>query len=201
MTWLAKNWPRLLVHAAALAPLGVLALRALSESLPINLNRYLMLRSGMIALILLAASLACTPLNRLLGWQPAVRIRRPLGVYGFLYASAHLAVYAIFENSLDLELIWRDLGERRSMLIGMVALALLVPLAATSTSGWQRRLGRRWRTLHKLVYLATPLSVLHYLWLDRDIVTLPWLFVGVVALLLVLRLPALRRAIGRRRQA
>jgi sulfoxide reductase heme-binding subunit YedZ len=194
-----RNWAQVLVHAAALAPLGVLVVQALSGSLPINLNRYLMLRSGMISLVLLVASFACTPLN-LVGWRGAIRLRRPLGVYGFLYALAHLGVYAYVENGLDLELIWRDLGERRSMLIGMIALLLLVPLAATSTGGWQRRLGQGWKTLHRLVYLALPLSVFHYLWLDRDIVTWPWLFVGLVGVLLVIRLPPLRQALARRRR-
>ena len=98
-----------------------------------------------------------------------MQIRRTLGLYGFLYITLHLLVYAVLDNRLDFELIWRDLGERRSMSSGFAAFLLLVPLAITSTSGWQRRLGRRWRMLHWLVYLAPPLSVLHFYWLDRDI--------------------------------
>jgi sulfoxide reductase heme-binding subunit YedZ len=113
-----------------------------------------------------------------------------------LYIALHLWVYTVMENALDFNLIWRDLGERRAMTIGLVAFGLLVPLALTSTRGWQRRLGKRWRTLHRLIYLAAPLSVWHYLWLDRDIITLPLLYAAIVGILLAVRLPfiSLRRA-------
>ncbi len=109
-------------------------------------------------------------------------------------------VYAQFENGLDPRLIWRDLGERRAMAIGLASLLALVPLALTSTTGWQRRLGARWRSLHRLVYLAVPLAVAHYYWLDRDDRNPPLLYVALVAALLALRLPPLRRAIGRLRR-
>ena len=66
-------------------------------------------------------------------------------------------------------LILRDIGERRAMSVGLLAFALLIPLALTSTNGWQKRLGRRWKVLHRLVYFAVPLSILHYFWLERDI--------------------------------
>jgi sulfoxide reductase heme-binding subunit YedZ len=90
-------------------------------------------------------------------------------LYGFLYAVVHVWNYAVWENGLDWELIARDLEERRAMAVGLLALLALIPLAATSTRGWQRRLGKRWRTLHRLVYVAVPLSVWHFLWLERDI--------------------------------
>ncbi|MCB0038159.1 MAG: ferric reductase-like transmembrane domain-containing protein, partial [Caldilinea sp.] len=90
-------------------------------------------------------------------------------------------------NGLDAALILRDLDERRAMLIGAAAFVLLIPLAVTSTAGWQRRLGRRWRTLHRLVYAAAVLSVWHYLWLDRDILTTPILYALIVGALLAVR--------------
>jgi sulfoxide reductase heme-binding subunit YedZ len=92
-----------------------------------------------------------------------------------------------------LALMIRDLGERQAMSVGLLAFVLLIPLALTSTDGWQRRLGKRWRRLHQLVYLALPLSVLHYFWLDRDIVTRPVIFAVIVGGLLLLRLPWLRQ--------
>lgn len=150
--------------------------------------RFVMLRTGTIGLILLVASFACTPAARILHWQGATQIRRALGLYGFLFVSIHLLAYAYGDNEFDLELILRDLDERRSMLIGMVSLALLIPLALTSTRGWQRRLGRRWKMLHRLVYIALPLAVFHYLWLDRDFIELPLLYAGVVIVLFLLRL-------------
>jgi sulfoxide reductase heme-binding subunit YedZ len=126
-------------------------------------------------------------------------MRRTLGLYGFGYAAAHLLAYAALDSYFDPELIWRDVGERRSMLVGFAAFLALVPLALTSTRGWQRRLGRGWRLLHRLVYVALPLSVLHYLWLDRDVIWLPLLYAALIALLLLVRLPPLRRALVRAR--
>ncbi len=198
--WLRANWHRLLAHGLALAPLPILALQALAGALPINLERYLMLRSGLVALVLLVAAFAATPLTTLSGRREPLQVRRALGVYAFLYALAHLLVYAWYESGFDLELIWRDLGERRAMTVGLIALVALIPLALTSTDGWQRRLGPRWRALHRLVYLAVPLAVLHYYWLDRDLLTAPIAFGALVALLFVLRLPAIRQSLARARR-
>lgn len=191
-----RNWHYLIVHGAGIGSLLVLAYFYLSGSL-VNPIRYFVLRSGTIGLIFLVASLACTPARRLFSWPGAIQIRRALGLYGFLYITIHFAVYLFWENSLYWELIWRDLGERKAMPIGIAAFILLIPLAATSTRGWQRRLGKRWRILHRLVYLALPLSVWHYFWLDRDFKTWPWVFAIIVALLLALRLPVVRNEIGR----
>jgi methionine sulfoxide reductase heme-binding subunit len=200
MGWLRENWHRILVHTGALAPLMVLGVNYLANNLPFNLERYLMLRAGTIGLILLVASLACTPLTTLSGRPGFVQVRRALGLYGFMYVIFHLWVYAVFDNQLDYRLMWRDLGERRSMTVGLISVLALIPLALTSTKGWQRRLGPRWRTLHRLVFLATPLSVLHYYWLDRDFVGAPLTYAAIVAVLLLLRLPPLRQAIVRLRR-
>lgn len=193
-----ENWHRVIAHAAGILPLIVLA-TSYSQDDPLA-NRTLMLRAGSLGLIFLVASFACTPVSNILGWHRAIQIRRALGLYSVLYMTVHLFVYAVLDNALELDLIVRDIGERRSMLVGMAAFLLLLPLAATSTRGWQRRLGKRWRMLHRLVYLAVPLSVLHFLWLDRDFIDIPLRFAIVVALLLALRFPPLRRAIVRWRQ-
>ncbi|MCB0125851.1 MAG: ferric reductase-like transmembrane domain-containing protein [Caldilineaceae bacterium] len=160
-------------------------------------ERYIILRSGTLGLLFLVASLACTPVRRVTGWMGVSQLRRPLGLYGFVFVLLHFGVYALFENGLDPYLIWRDLGERRAMPLGIAALLLLTPLAITSTRGWQRRLGRRWRMLHWLVYPAAILSVWHYLWLDRDFKTVPQFYAAVVGLLLLTRLPWLRRQLFR----
>lgn len=199
-SWLQQNWLRVLAHTAALTPLAVLGFNYLRDDLPVILDRYLILRSGAIGLILLVASLACTPLNTLLGWPRIIQIRRLLGLYGFMYVTLHLLVYAVLESQLDFNLIWRDLWERRSMTVGLISFLALIPLAITSTQGWQRRLGRRWRLLHRLVFLATPLGVLHYYWLDRDFVTAPLIYAAIVGGLLFLRLPAVRQAIVQARR-
>jgi sulfoxide reductase heme-binding subunit YedZ len=195
--WLRANWHRLLAHAAGLFPLAWLMLDYATQANPFTFNRMLMLRTGAASMALLAASFGCTPVSRLLGWPALTQVRRALGLYGFVYAVAHVWNYAVLENGLDPALIVRDLGERPAMSVGLLALLLLVPLAATSTRSWQQRLGRRWRALHHLVYAAVPLAVWHYLWLDRDIITLPLVYAAGVALLFLLRVPAVRQALRR----
>ena len=174
-------------------PLALMGVYYLSDVL-VNPTRYIILRSGTLGLIFLVASLACTPVRKILGWSRIMRIRRALGLYSFVFIAIHLWAYAVLENSLYFDLIWRDLGERRAMLIGIVAVALLIPLAVTSTSGWQRRLGKRWRSLHRLIYPAAILSMWHYLWLDRDFITIPLIYAAIVTVLLVVRLPLTRWA-------
>ena len=198
--WLKRNWHYLLTHLAGIVPLLVIASYYLSDTLA-NPVRYIILRTGTIGLIFLVASFACTPMRIILGWPGAIQIRRALGLYGFLYVALHLWVYLALENELYFDLIWRDLGERRAMLIGLVAFLLLIPLAITSTRGWQRRLGKRWRTLHRLIYLAIPFSVWHYLWLDRDFMTIPLIYAVIVGILLLLRLPLVRLTYKKRMTA
>ena len=203
MRWFRQNWHRLLTHVVALVPLLVMIFAYLADRL-VNPTRYVILQTGILGLALLVASLACTPVRNLLGWQGAIQIRRALGLYSFLYITLHLVAYAVLENDLDFAIIWRDLGERRAMAIGIVAFLLLIPLAITSTRGWQRRLGKRWRQVHWLIYLAAPLSVWHYLWLDRDFIRTPLIYAAIVSILLLLRLPVIsfgrtqKRTAGRR---
>jgi sulfoxide reductase heme-binding subunit YedZ len=87
------------------------------------------------------------------------------------------------------------------MSVGLLAFVLLIPLALTSTNGWQRRLGRRWKVLHRLVYFAVPLSILHYFWLERDIRDWVLVYTALVVFLFVIRIPAIRQAIARRRRS
>ena len=163
--------------------------------------RFATLRAGAVGLLLLVAALACTPAATLTGWRQATQLRRPLGLYAFAYIALHLLIYALFDGELDLELILRDLGERRAMAISAAAFLLLVPLAILALQGrLAAPAGRRWRMLHWLIYLAAPLSVLHFYWLDRDIKTAPLRYAVALALLLALRLRPVHRAIVRLRQ-
>jgi sulfoxide reductase heme-binding subunit YedZ len=195
--WLRANWHRVLAHTIGLIPLVWLAVDFVTLEDSYTFNRTVMLRTGAAAMLLLMASFACTPLSRLFNWQRAVQVRRALGLYGFSYAVLHVWNYAVWESGWDWELIARDLEERRAMAVGLVALLALIPLAATSTRGWQRRLGKRWRQLHRLVYLAVPLAVWHYLWLERDIITVPVIYAVVVGALLVMRIPVVRQTLRR----
>jgi sulfoxide reductase heme-binding subunit YedZ len=193
-------WRNIPVHILAFVPLALTAYEYVTGTLPIVLDRHLVIRFGAVGLAFLVASFSITPISILTGSTNLKPIRRPLGVYGFCYIALHLLAYAWLSNTFDWALILRDLGERRAMSVGLLAFALLIPLALTSTNGWQRRLGRRWKVLHRLVYFAVPLSLLHYFWLERDIKDWVLVYAAVVAILFLVRYPALRRAVARRRQ-
>jgi methionine sulfoxide reductase heme-binding subunit len=133
-------------------------------------------------------------------WKWAVKLRRPLGLYAFLYAAIHMLIFVGLDYGFDAGLIWRELSEKRYIIAGSAALLLLAPLALTSTKGWQRRLGKRWKSLHRLVYLAAPLAVVHFIWLVKSDYREPLLWGLAVAVLLLLRLPVVRRLFERLRQ-
>ena len=195
----APLWQYLLIHALAIAPLALTAYEYVTNTLPIVLDRHLVIRFGAVGLAFLIASFSITPIGILTGKTNLVPLRRSLGVYGFCYITLHFLSYAWFSNGFDWALIWRDIGERRAMSAGLLALALLIPLALTSTNGWQKRLGRRWKVLHRLVYFAVPLSILHYFWLERDIKDWVLAYAALVAFLFAIRLRAIRQALARRR--
>ena len=192
----APLWQYILIHVLAIAPLALTVYEYVIDTLPIVLDRHLVIRFGAVGLAFIVASFAITPLGTLSGKTNLVPLRRSLGVYGFCYITLHLLAYAWLSNQFDWELILRDIGERRAMSVGLVAFALLIPLALTSTNGWQKRLGRRWKLLHRLVYFALPLSVLHYFWLERDIRDWVIVYIALVILLFAMRLPVIRRAIS-----
>ncbi|MCX7859138.1 MAG: ferric reductase-like transmembrane domain-containing protein [Chloroflexus sp.] len=180
---------RFIPHLIGLLPLALLIGDALGNRLTANPIQYLTQRTGWFALALLLATLACTPLNRWLGWKIVMRWRKPLGLYSFGYAGLHLAIFAVLDYGLDMTLIAQAILEKRYIIAGFLAFLLLVPLAITSTTGWQRRLKHWWRRLHRLVYVAATLAVAHYLWLSKD--PRPALIAGgLLAILLLARFPA-----------
>ena len=193
-------WRNTLVHSIASLPLLLTAYEYFTSTLPIVLDRHLVIRFGAVGLAFLVASFSITPIGILTGKTNLKPIRRPLGVYGFCYIALHLLAYAWLSNYFDWALILRDIGERRAMSVGLIAFALLIPLALTSTNGWQRRLGRRWKVLHRLVYFAVPLSILHYFWLERDIRDWVWVYAALVLVLFIVRYPDIRRVMAHRRQ-
>lgn len=157
--------------------------------------------TGMTALVLLMITLAITPLRRLAGWNPVIKLRRPLGLFAFFYASTHFSIWFAFDMVFNVGWMLDDIAERRYITVGMAALLILLPLAITSTRGWIRRLGKRWSTLHKGAYLAAALGVVHYFWLVKADTRLPLFFAGLLAGLLFLRTERFARMYDRRRQA
>ena len=145
--------------------------------------------TGLPALTLLWLSLSVTPLRRLTGLNPLIRLRKPLGLAAFGYAALHLLSYLVFDQELSAAEIGKDILEHPWVLVGFAAFLLLTPLALTSTEGAIRRLGgRRWQQLHRLVYPAAILASLHFLWLVKRDVTLPVTYIAALALLLGARL-------------
>jgi sulfoxide reductase heme-binding subunit YedZ len=181
------------VWGAALAPAALLAWRAARGGLGANPIEAATHWTGDWALRFLLATLALTPLRRLLGWHGAVAYRRLLGLTAFAYACLHLGIWAVLDLGLDGEAIVADVAERPFVTAGLGAFLMLAPLALTSTRGWMRRLGRRWAQLHRLAYVAAALAILHYLWLVKADRRAPLLHAAVLAALLAARLPAARR--------
>lgn len=191
-----RRWTPPIVHIGSLLPLGLLAFDTLTGRLTVNPIQDLTLRTGIAALVLLLLSLACTPLNLLLGWKWAVALRKPLGLYSFLYVCLHLLIFVALDYGLDPGLIGQAIAEKRFVLAGLASFTLLLPLALTSTRGAQRRLGRWWRRLHWLVYPAAALAVLHFLWLSKTWRE-PLIYGAILLGLLAVRALRLRRAPAR----
>ncbi len=196
-----SGWTRLQLaaHAAALAPAAHLAWDVWTDNLTANPIQDITARTGKTALVLLVAALAVTPLNTLFGWRRLIPLRRPLGVYAFLYALQHFLTFVWLDYGLDPVLLEEAIFEKKYALVGFGAFLILLPLAATSTAGWMRRLGKRWKRLHRLVYVAAVLVVVHFVWLVKADVREPLAYGAVVAALLALRVPRVREAVARRR--
>lgn len=143
--------------------------------------------TGTTTLVLLLLSLTITPLRRLTGINPLVRLRKPLGLWAFAYAVAHLSCYLVFDQSLLWGEIYYDILKRPYITVGFAAFLILLALALTSSAWAIRRLGKRWTTLHKGVYLAAVLGVFHYLWLVKLDTSTPVAFAVVLIGLLAAR--------------
>jgi sulfoxide reductase heme-binding subunit YedZ len=199
MRLLRKHWLRIVTHIACWVPLALLIWDGLHNNLTANPIQEITFRTGKTALILLVLSLLCTPANIVLGIKQALVLRRPLGLYAFFYVCLHLLTFVVIDYGLDWQLIQQAIVEKRYVLVGFTAFLLLLPLAITSTKGWQRRMGKRWKRLHRLVYLAAPLVVIHFVWLVKSDIREPLAYGAAVAALLLLRVPGVRRAVAKLR--
>ena len=182
-----------LVHLAAWTPAVWLAADALTDQLTANPIQAAIQRTGKTALALLLFSLACTPLSRF-GFRPVLKVRRALGLYAFLYAALHFSLFIGVDYQFQLDLIWADARAKPYLWVGFTAGLILLALAATSFQWWMKRLGKNWKRLHRLVYLAGVLVIFHYAWAKKgNFFTLggemaqPSLFGLALLLLLALR--------------
>ena len=199
-SWLeSRRLGQCVVVALGLAPVTWLVVRALRGELGVDPVETLSQVSGDWTLRFLLATLAITPASRFLGLNRLIRYRRTIGLTAFGYAVFHFVCFVW----LDQWFVWADIvseiAKRRWITIGFGTLLLLVPLAITSTNGMLRRLGaRRWRRLHRLVYLAGIGGVMHYWWAVKADTRVPFVYGSILAVLLMARLvPTRRRAFAR----
>lgn len=189
------RWVRVGVWLASLVPGMLILVDGFRGRLGANPIETITDRTGWWTLALLAVTLAVTPLRRLAGWRSLVRFRRQLGLATFVYAVLHLATYVVLDLGLDLSHLAEDVVARPFVTVGFAAWLILAALAVTSTDGWIRRLGPRWRRLHRWVYAAAALGTLHFFWSQKADRARPLQFAAVFAVLLALRL--VRRAAAR----
>lgn len=184
------RWLKPVVFLLSLVPFVRLFVLGYHGRLGANPVEFVTHSTGWWALTFLCLTLTVTPLRRLAGWTAVARLRRMLGLYAFFYAFAHFVTYAWFDQGFAIDEILKDIVKRPFITAGFAAFLLLIPLAATSTSRMMKRLGRRWATLHKLVYPIAALGVLHFWWLksDKNDLAEPAWFAAAVLLLLGVRI-------------
>jgi sulfoxide reductase heme-binding subunit YedZ len=188
--------------ALGLVPLLLLGVSAVRGKLGVNPVDTVLNRLGWWTLVTLLASLACTPLKLLAGWNWPIQIRRMAGLFAFFYGSVHLLTYLVVDQGLDVGEIVRDVLKHKFVLYGLTAWLLLLPLALTSTDGSVRRLGfKRWKALHRLAYAAGVFGCIHFLMKGKVIEAEPVLFGVALAALLGVRVVNVRFPLGKLRRA
>ncbi len=191
---------RIAGHIGSLIPLALLVYDYYFGLLSADIIREITLRTGKAAIILLVLSLAITPLNILFGWKLLYPLRRIFGVYAFVYVAMHLTIFVYLDYGLSWPLIQEAIFEKRYALVGFAAFLILLPLALTSTRWAMKKMGKKWTSLHKWVYLAGILAVLHYVLLVKNDYTQPFTFAAVLLVLLVLRWGPIKQWVLRQRR-
>ena len=179
------------LFAASLLPFARLVLFAFTDRLGANPIEFITRNTGDWTLYFLCFTLLVTPLRKLTGWHWLIRLRRMLGLFAFFYATLHFTTFLWFDHFFDFNEMLKDVVKRPFITVGFTAFVLLIPLAVTSTNGMVKRLGgKRWQSLHRLVYLIAALGILHFWWMKagKNDFAEPALFGSIVALLLLVRL-------------
>jgi len=188
------------IFVAALVPATLLVWNAFNDGLGANPVEAITFETGLWGLRFLLITLCVTPLRRATGWQWLARIRRMLGLFAFFYVCLHFLTYLVLDAFFDLHYILEDILDRTYITLGFTSFVLLVPLAVTSTNAMVRRLGgRNWRRLHRLVYVAALGAVLHFLWLVKADMREPLIYLAMLLVLLLARVPAVADRLSRLR--
>ncbi len=186
---LNSKWSKLVVFLLCLLPLAALGWRALHGELTANPIEFITHATGDWTLRFLVITLCVTPFRKILRLPELIRFRRMLGLFAFFYACLHFTTYIWLDKFFDLSEMWKDIAKRKYITVGFTAFLSLIPLAATSTAGWIRRLGgKRWQLLHRLIYFSAALGVIHYYWMVKSAVIRPLTYGAIVTVLLLWRL-------------
>lgn len=183
------------LFVACLVPLGVLVADALGGRLGREPIRAAELRTGIWGLTILVVTLAITPLRRLTGWNVLGGYRRMLGLFAFTYICLHFLTWFGVDQFFAIKYIGQDIVKRPYITVGFASFLLMIPLAITSKASMVRRLGRRWKTLHGLVYLAALGGIVHFVWEVKADLTVPVRYALILVALLALRFVPARRTV------
>jgi len=187
--FLSSKWAKVIVFLLGLVPIAVVGWRALHGDLTANPIEFITHSTGDWTILFLIFTLCITPLRKLLRLPELIRFRRMLGLFAFFYVCLHFSTWLVLDKFFDWKEMWADVVKRRFITVGFAAFLLLIPLAITSTAGWIRRLGgKRWQQLHRAIYAAAVLGVIHYYWLVKSDVRKPLMYGAIVAILLAWRL-------------
>ena len=190
---LKSTWSRPAVHLLCLLPLILLVIAAFSAALGANPVEKLTHETGQWALRLLLVTLALSPLRQWTGQAAWIRFRRAVGLYSYFYCCCHFTIWFVADHSLDLGDMVEDIIKRPYIALGFSAFLLLLPLAVTSNQAMIRRLGRRWKDLHQLVYAILLLAILHFLWLVKADYLEPSIYAIIAVILLLHRIGPIKR--------
>ena len=183
------RFAKLLVLVNSAVPAALLGWDAWHHQLGANPVNFAILTTGLMALIFLMLTLAVTPLRKITGLNWLISFRRMLGLYAFFYACAHFLIFFSLDRGFSVSSTLHEIIKRNYLWLGITALLVMVPLAVTSTNAMIKRLGgKRWRTLHRLAYVAAVAGVIHYYMQVKADVRQPLVFAAVLAILLGYRL-------------
>ena len=182
-----KKAGKVVLFCAALVPAALLVRGLLTANLGVNPAETIQLETGRWTFKFLLLTLAVTPLRRITGWNPIIQYRRMLGLFAFFYGTLHFSAYWAFDLLFSFGNMAADVVKRPFILFGFTAFILMLPLAVTSTKGWIRRLGRRWTTLHALIYVSAILAAVHFAYKVKVFTGDPVYYAAVVTLLLGFR--------------
>jgi len=184
-----RRWLKIPIFFLCLTPVLLLARNAYLQILGPNPIETITHDTGDWTINFLTATLAISPLRRLLGLPELIRYRRMSGLFAFFYGCLHFTTYLWLDKFFDFHEIVKDVYKRPFITAGFVGFTAMVPLAVTSTAGWIRRLGgRRWQMLHRLIYLTAIAGVIHYYWLVKSDVRKPLLYAAIISLLFAERI-------------